>query len=39
MDHSEQPDQGLSSNSWSRQHCTKNLGQECCGIERKDHSD
>jgi hypothetical protein len=39
MDHSEQPDQGLSSNSRSRQHCTQNLGQECCGVERKDHSD
>jgi hypothetical protein len=40
MDHSEQPDQGLSSsNSQSHQHCTQNLVQECCGVERKDHSD
>jgi hypothetical protein len=39
MDHSEQPDQGLSSNSQARQHCTQDLGQEYCGVERKDYSD
>ncbi len=39
MDHSEQPDQGLFSNSWARWHCTQDLGQEYRSVERKDHLD